>query len=96
MRFSAHIFPGETIKTEIWKAGDSLVQFRARVLERNTFAINNGYMVLHKTPPTESPSVSQADNQAGLIYDLLRKKLEKLGTGSAVELCRKVVSFHAF
>ena len=90
MRFSAHVFPGETIKTEIWKVKDGFIQFRARVLERNTFAINNGYMVLHKAQSTEGPSVSHADGQAGLIYNLLNKKLEKLGTDKVVELCRKV------
>lgn len=49
MRFSAPVFPGETIRTEIWqerekdsdKAG-GLVSFRARVMERDVVAIDNG------------------------------------------------------
>ena len=40
-RFSAPVFPGETIRTEIWRDGD-VVSFRARVLERDVVAINNG------------------------------------------------------
>jgi len=40
-RFSAPVFPGETIRTEIWRDGD-IVSYRARVLERNVIAINNG------------------------------------------------------
>ena len=40
-RFSAPVFPGETIRTEIWRDGD-LVSFRARVVERDAVAINNG------------------------------------------------------
>jgi acyl dehydratase len=40
-RFSAPVFPGETIRTEMWRDGP-LVSFRARVLERNVIAINNG------------------------------------------------------
>jgi acyl dehydratase len=40
-RFSAPVFPGETIRTELWKDG-SVVSFRARVVERDVVAINNG------------------------------------------------------
>ena len=40
-RFSAPVFPGETIRTEMWRDGD-IVSFRARVIERDVIAINNG------------------------------------------------------
>ena len=40
-RFSAPVFPGETIRTEMWLDG-AVVSFRARVLERDVIAINNG------------------------------------------------------
>lgn len=40
-RFSAPVFPGETIRTEIWREG-TVVSFRARVLERDVIALNNG------------------------------------------------------
>ena len=40
-RFSAPVFPGETIRTEMWRDGD-IVSFRARVVERDVVAINNG------------------------------------------------------
>jgi acyl dehydratase len=40
-RFSAPVFPGETIRTEVWRDGN-VVSFRARVLERDVIAINNG------------------------------------------------------
>lgn len=38
LRFSAPVFPGETIRTEIWRNGG----FRARVLERDSVVVNNG------------------------------------------------------
>ncbi|MBI1776150.1 MAG: MaoC family dehydratase N-terminal domain-containing protein [Proteobacteria bacterium] len=41
MRFSAPVYPGETIRTEIWREG-GVVSFRARVLERDAIVINNG------------------------------------------------------
>lgn len=40
-RFSAPVFPGETIRTELWRDG-TVVSFRARVLERDVIALNNG------------------------------------------------------
>lgn len=39
-RFSAPVFPGETIRLEFWH--DDVVSFRARVVARDVIAINNG------------------------------------------------------
>lgn len=46
-RFSAPVFPGETIRTEMWRDG-SIVSFRARVVERDVVAINNGRVQLRE------------------------------------------------
>ena len=40
-RFSAPVFPGETIRTEMWRDG-AVVSFRARVVGRDVVAMNNG------------------------------------------------------
>jgi acyl dehydratase len=40
-RFSAPVFPGETIRTEMWRDG-AVVSFRSRVVERDVVAVNNG------------------------------------------------------
>jgi acyl dehydratase len=40
-RFSAPVFPGETVRTEMWRDG-AVVSFRARVVERDVIAINHG------------------------------------------------------
>ena len=41
-RFSAPVFPGETIRTEFWCDG-GVVSFRVRVKERDVVAIDHGY-----------------------------------------------------
>ncbi|MEZ5908421.1 MAG: MaoC/PaaZ C-terminal domain-containing protein [Hyphomicrobiaceae bacterium] len=44
-RFSAPVYPGETIRTEIWVDG-ATVSYRASVVERGVVVINNGRCVL--------------------------------------------------
>ena len=41
LRFSAPVYPGETVRTEMWRTGDT-VWFRARVPERDIVVLNNG------------------------------------------------------
>ena len=41
LRFSGPVFPGETIRTEIWRDG-TRVQFRARVVERDALVLSHG------------------------------------------------------
>ncbi|OWU83734.1 3-alpha,7-alpha,12-alpha-trihydroxy-5-beta-cholest-24-enoyl-CoA hydratase [Oceanicola sp. 22II-s10i] len=42
LRFSSPVFPGETLRTEIWKDGAD-ISFRTTVVERDKVVLNNGY-----------------------------------------------------
>jgi len=41
LRFSSPVYPGETIRTEMWR-DDTIVSFRSRVVERDVVVLNNG------------------------------------------------------
>lgn len=42
-RFSAPVYPGETLSTEIWRESDGKAAFRTKVVERDILVLNNGY-----------------------------------------------------
>lgn len=45
LRFSAPVYPGETIRTEMWKNGNEIA-FRCKSLEQDKVVINNGYLLI--------------------------------------------------
>jgi acyl dehydratase len=45
LRFSAPVYPGDTIRTEIWRNGKE-VAFRCKSLEQDKMVINNGYLLV--------------------------------------------------
>ena len=45
LRFSSPVYPGETVRTELWRDGAN-VSFRARVVARDTIVLNNGLAVV--------------------------------------------------
>jgi acyl dehydratase len=45
VRFTAPVFPGDTIRTEMWRA-DGVVSFRSRVGEREVVVLDHGKIVL--------------------------------------------------
>ncbi len=46
LRFSAPVYPGETICTEIWEEDDHIA-FRCKSLEQDKVVINNGYFLIN-------------------------------------------------
>jgi acyl dehydratase len=43
VRFAGPVYPGETLRTEIWDLGPGKLAFRVKVVERDVVALNNGY-----------------------------------------------------
>jgi acyl dehydratase len=42
LRFASPAYPGETIRTEVWRQGPGRAAFRARVVERDQLILNHG------------------------------------------------------
>ncbi len=51
VRFADSVFPGETLKTEMWKESDLRVVFRCTAVERNKVVISNAAVELFKEVP---------------------------------------------
>lgn len=43
VRFATPVYPGETLRTEVWREGEGRAAFRVRVVERDLVVLNNGY-----------------------------------------------------
>ena len=42
LRFTTPVYPGETLRTEVWKQGTGVAAFRVRVPARDVIVLNNG------------------------------------------------------
>lgn len=51
-RFAKHVFPGETLRTDMWRVSDDRIIFRVTVEGRGDVAISNAAVVLHCKPST--------------------------------------------
>jgi len=48
-RFSSPVFPGETIRTDIWRDGPGRASVRARVVGRDVVVLNHGFLAFAET-----------------------------------------------
>jgi acyl dehydratase len=46
-RFTAPVFPGETLQLDLWHDGPGRASFRASVPARGTVVMNNGFAEFH-------------------------------------------------
>ncbi len=100
VRFADSVFPGETIKTEMWKEKDRIV-FRATAVERNKPVITNAAVFLYDQIPTAkrpeaaaakaAPAAAAAQVDSGLIFKAIGAYL-----GQHPELVKSVNTVYQF
>jgi acyl dehydratase len=42
VRFASPVYPGETLRTQVWREGPGRAAFQVRVVERDELVLNNG------------------------------------------------------
>ncbi len=42
LRFASPVYPGDTLRTEVWREGEGRAAFLVRAVERDLIVLNNG------------------------------------------------------
>ncbi|KNE71290.1 hypothetical protein AMAG_20329 [Allomyces macrogynus ATCC 38327] len=73
-RFAKHVFPGETLRTDMWREGNKVL-FQVTVVERNVVAVANAAVEFHKiaggaaAAAAPAAAASPAKASSGVIVD---------------------------
>ena len=80
VRFAKHVFPGETLVTEMWKESDDRILFRCKVKERDEYVITNAAMELQGVGSASegngSAKASTVNPEVLAIFDEMGKRIE--------------------
>lgn len=104
-RFAKHVFPGETLETQMWKEGNKVI-FQTRVVERDVIAISNAAVELtgatnapESAPAAEdsgSSSVGESGFAASAIFEQAKKQMDSSSDAEKQEQIKKVKGLFQF
>lgn len=64
VRFVKHVFPGETLITEMWKVTPTTIVFRVKVAERGEYVLANAAVELKGPAVSSAPAVAVVESKA--------------------------------
>jgi acyl dehydratase len=99
-RFTKHVFPGETLQTEMWKENDR-IYFQMRVLERNEIVISNAAVELRASSSSPSATIAADEKgsslfQCSVFFDELRLVMQTKSTIERQNQVQKVKAIFQF
>ncbi len=94
-RFAASVFPGETLRTEMWRESPQRVVFQCKVVERDVVVLSDAAVELHQEVPTlggiaEAGQAAEAPSSAD-VFVAIRDHIER--HPALVERVRTVFRF---
>ncbi len=93
VRFARHVFPGETLVTEMWKESDTKILFRVKSKERDEVVITNAAVELQAaSSPSQDNGAAGGENPAvKAIFDEMAKRI-----AARPELVQKIGAVYQF
>jgi len=98
VRFTKHVFPGETIVTEMWKTSPTRVVFQCKVAERpnDGYVLSNCYIDLHPGTDAPAPAAPSTASPSTLASAAVFQSLAATLQANGAQLVQAIKAIYQF
>jgi acyl dehydratase len=98
VRFTKHVFPGETLVTEMWKVSPTRIVFQCKVAERpnDGNVLSNCYIDLLSSASSSAPQAAPSSSSAGLASAAVFQNLASAVQANGAELVKSIKAVYQF